>query len=138
MNLLAGIAIAFIIAFNPITIVQISNFYVDGTLCLSLFLILYACFSIGEDSNEDKELLKENFFILASSIIWCINAKFTGLAFAGIFCCAFYFYWLYKSYKEDKANFRKKFITYTCFFIVYEEYNRLWKSIIPTIWKKSR
>lgn len=117
LHWLAAIAIAGIIAFNPITIVQIGNFYVDAALMMSLFLILYTCFSIVEE-KEDKELEKENLFILASSIIWCINAKFTGLGFAGIFCCVFYFYWLYKSYKKGKETFKKDFIKYTIFYIV--------------------
>lgn len=113
---LASIVIAGLIAFNAITIVQIGNYYVDGALMMSLFLILYSCFVIGQE--EDKELRKETFFVLAASIIWCINAKFTGLAFSGLFCFAFYIYWLYKSYKKGKDIFKKDFIKYTVFYII--------------------
>lgn len=116
MNIIAAIAIAGVIAFNAITIVQIGNYYVDGALMLSLFLILYSCFVISYE--EDKDLRKETFFVLAASIIWCINAKFTGLAFSGIFCCAFYIYWLYKSYKKGKEIFKQDLIKYTVFYII--------------------
>lgn len=113
--LLSGI-IAGLMVFNTITIVQIGNYYVDATLMMSLFLILYACFVISYE--EDSDLRKETFFVLAASIIWCINAKFTGLGFSGIFCCAFYFYWLYKSYKKGKDVFKKDLKQYTIFYIV--------------------
>lgn len=116
MHWLASVVIAGLIAFNAITIVQIGNYYVDGALMMSLFLILYSCFVIGQE--EDKKLRKETFFVLAASIIWCINAKFTGLAFSGLFCFAFYIYWLYKSYKKGKEVFKKDCVKYTLFYIV--------------------
>lgn len=116
MNLLIAVAISVVIAFNAITVVQICNYYVDAVLILSLFLILYSCFVIS--TEEEKEIRKEAFLILAGAIIWCINAKFTGLAFSGMFCLAFYIYWLYKSYKKGKETLKKDFITYTVFYII--------------------
>lgn len=115
-HFLAALGIALVVAFNPITIVQIGNYYVDATLMMSLFLILYSCFVICEEN--DHNLRKEALLILACSIIWCINSKFTGLAFAGIFCCVFYFYWLYKSYKAGRDIFIKDLKTYTIFYVI--------------------
>lgn len=113
INILISLLLSFIIVANPITIVQSTNYYVDGVLMLSLFLIFYSCYklSIGEKN-------KEIFLILGSSILWCINAKFTGLAYAGLFCLAFYIYWLIKAFKKGKKYFWKEFKIYTLFYIV--------------------
>lgn len=149
MHWLGAFAISAVIAFNAITIVQICNYYVDAVLMLSLALILYSCFVIC--TKEDKDTKKETFLILASSIIWCINAKFTGLAFSGLFCLAFYIYWLYVSYKKGKEIFKKDLITYTLFysavviisirnnrfFIIHKKLYRPWTSIISVIWKRT-
>lgn len=149
MHWLIAFAISFIIAFNGITIVQICNYYVDAVLMLSLALILYSCFIIS--TNEDKNTRKETFIILASSIIWCINAKFTGLAFSGLFCLAFYIYWLYISYKKGKEVLKKDLITYTIFytivviisirnnwiFFIHKELFRPWTSTVSIIWKRT-
>ncbi len=116
MHWVFAIAISIVISFNAITVVQIFNYYVDAVLMLSLFLILYACFVIS--TEEEKNIKKEAFLVLAGAIIWCINAKFTGLAFSGMFCLAFYIYWLYKSYKKGKETFKKDIKTYTIFYII--------------------
>ena len=69
---------------------------------ISILLILYACIV---ESDKEKYNQKENLLVLASSILLCINIKFTGLAFAGIFCFAFYVYWLIRAYRQGKEEF---------------------------------
>lgn len=115
INLLASLAISILLPFNAITVVQIFNYYVDGALMISLLLILFICIveSLGEKENQ-----KENALILASSILLCINIKFTGLAFAGIFCLVFYIYWLIKAGRKGKEEFINQFKKYTIFYII--------------------
>lgn len=115
INLLASLAISILLPFNAITVVQIFNYYVDGALMISLLLILFICIieSIGEQENQ-----KESLLVLASSILLCINIKFTGLAFAGIFCLAFYIYWMIKAGIKGKEELIKQFKKYTIFYIV--------------------
>ena len=115
LNLLASLAISILLPFNAITVVQIFNYYVDGALMISILLILFACIV---ESIENKKLQKENLLILASSILLCINIKFTGLAFAGIFCLAFYIYWMIKFARQGKDEFIEQFKRYTIFYIV--------------------
>ena len=114
-GLLTSLAVSILLAFNAITIVQIFNYYVDGALMMSILLILYACIV---ESDKEKYHEKENLLVLASSILLCINIKFTGLAFAGIFCFAFYVYWLIRAYKQGKQEFIKVVKKYTMFYIV--------------------
>lgn len=114
-NLFTSLAIAGLLAFNAITIVQMFNYYVDGALMISILLIIFACIVESEEKQINP---KENLFILASSILLCINIKFTGLAFAGLYCFVFYIYWLVKAYRKGKEEFIKKFKKYTVFYIV--------------------
>lgn len=114
-NLYVSIIIPFLLAVNAITVVQIFNYYVDGALMISILLILYSCLV---ESDKEKYNQRENLLILASNIILCINIKFTGLAFAAMFCFVFYVYWLIKANKTGKEEFIKTLKTYTIFYIV--------------------
>ena len=116
MNLIYAIIIALITAINPISIAQSINYYIDGDLGLSLFIIIYALIAITDETF--KNIKFESFVILASSLILCINIKFTGLAFAGIFCFLFYIYWLYNSKKQGTKQFKKDIVVYTLFYAI--------------------
>lgn len=122
-----AIFIAFILAINPITITQMFTYYVDTTMAMSLFIIFIELISLT-NKNNIKESIKdkfynnnynfENYSVLAMSIAICANAKFTGLAYAGVFCLAFYIYWIIKDKKEKNENFKKNLIFNTIFFAV--------------------
>lgn len=114
-SLFTSLVIPFLLAFNAITVVQIFNYYVDGALMISILLVLYSCIV---ESDKEKYNEKENLLILASNIILCINIKFTGLAFAAMFCFAFYVYWLIRAYKQGKEEFIKITKKYTIFYII--------------------
>lgn len=114
-NLFTSLVIPVLLAVNAITVVQIFNYYVDGALMISILLILYSCIV---ESDKEKYDQKENLLILASNIILCINIKFTGLAFAAMFCLVFYVYWLIKSYRQGKEEFIKTLKKYTIFYII--------------------
>lgn len=116
LNTIISFILSALLAINPITLVQMGNYYVDASLGLMIFLILYCMIvQCDESDNVDK---KEIFLILACSIIWSINIKFTGLAYAGVFCAIFYFYLLYKKFRKGKKEFWKEFRLQTIFYVV--------------------
>lgn len=118
-NIFTSLIIPFLLVVNAITIVQIFNYYVDGALMISILLILYSCIVESiKDKYEGGYNQKENLLILACNIILCINIKFTGLAFAAIFCFVFYVYWLIKTYMKEKENFIKVVKKYTLFYMI--------------------
>lgn len=121
INRVWGIILALLIVVNPITVPQVFNYYIDGILGLSLFMILCSLIEITDikygthkDEENEKFDLKEHFIVLALAIIFIINLKFTGIVYAGIFCLLFYVYWLYKENKQ--GNFKQAIIKYTSFF----------------------
>ena len=118
-SLLASIIVSVLLVFNAITVVQIFNYYVDGALMISILMIIFSLIRECENNKEDKRTSqKENLIILACNIILCINIKFTGVAFAAVYCFAFYVYWLIKSYRTSKEEFKKQLKTYTIFYII--------------------
>lgn len=114
-NLLTSLVISILVPFNAITVVQIFNYYVDGALLITTLLIIY---SLIVQSTRTTENEKENLIILACNIILCINIKFTGVGFAGLFCLVLYIYWLIRAYKQGKEQFLKEFKKYTIFYII--------------------
>ena len=117
-NIIISIIVPLLLTINPITIVQMFNYYEDGLLGLSVFILIYSLIAIT-DKEYDKDELWSKFFILACSIIICINIKFTGLAFSGLFCLTFYIYWLVESYRnEERKEFLKKLKLLTIFYFV--------------------
>ncbi len=116
MNMIASLAISILLAVNPITLVQMGNYYIDASLGLMLYLIFYSMIVQCDDTIQiDK---KETLFIMASAIIWGINIKLTGIAFMAIFCAVGYVYLLYKKYKESKEAFLKELKIQTIFYVV--------------------
>ncbi len=111
INIIAGLIISFVATVNPITVTQVGTYYVDTTLAMGLFIIFIELLSITEKRDKEK------YLILAMAIIICSNAKFTGLAYAGVFCVAFYFYWLIKE-RKDKAELTKLFKENTIFYVI--------------------
>lgn len=116
LSLFKSLLIAIVMALNPIILVQLSNYYLDGVLALSLFIIILCC--LRQFEKISKEERKYNYLILAFSIIWCVNAKFTGLAFAGVFCLLYYLIKHIRNFIKDKDNFKKILIKDTIFYIV--------------------
>lgn len=112
---LKSLLIACILALNPISVTQIVNLYLDGVLTISLFIIIII--SIIKSLYE-TENTKENNLILAMAIIWCVNSKFTGLAFAAIFSFVLYLYRNIRNFIKDKELFKKNLIKETIYYIV--------------------
>lgn len=110
-----AIIISTLLAFNPIVCSQIFSYYVDATLGLSLFLIILFLIMIT-DKNYTGLTEIERYILLFCSIVLCINIKFTGLLFAGVFSIIFYIYWLIVAKKENKLT--DQFIKKSIFFAI--------------------
>jgi len=110
----ASTVIAFLAAVNPITITQCFTFYIDGLLMTSLFTIIILL--IGFSDGNYRLCKKLRTVALFSAIVICVNIKFTGLAYAGIFCLTFYILWLAAAFV--KKNFKQTFIKSTLFYVL--------------------
>lgn len=109
LGTLKSVFIAVILTVNPITINQMWTFYVDTTLLIGLFITLAELISITKKRRFEK------FFILFMALILCIESKFTGAAYAAIFCFAFFVYWLISDFKNKNW---KNIRFYTMFYII--------------------
>ncbi len=115
-NVFVGILVALLLVVNPITMVQVNTLYVDSILGLAIILVLY-CLNIQKNDYKDESKV-ETLMILASAILWSVNIKFTGLAYAGIFCGVSYLYNLWRKHKESKESFLKELKEQTIFYAV--------------------
>lgn len=112
LNVWKALLIGSIIALNPISLTQLTNYYLDGVLSICLFIIILIIMN--------KRVLKEkiHYLILALSIIWCCSVKFTGIAFAGVFCGLFYLYDIVYLFIKNKKEIKNYLIKETIFYIV--------------------
>ena len=109
-----AIIVGGLIVYNPLTVSQIFTLYVDNLLYTSLFGIIVMLFGITDKKYELDEKIK--YFSLFGLIVFCINIKFTGLAYAGIFCFLFYIIWLIRAIIDK--NFTYTFIKNTAFYMI--------------------
>lgn len=117
LGLIKSIIIAMVLVLNPVFLTQVGTYYVDTTLAMSLFISFIELLNItDETANKKNEKLLE-YLILSMSIIVCINTKFTGLAYEGLFCGAFYIFWLIRE-RKDRKKLKETFITNTIFYII--------------------
>jgi len=109
-----SVAISLLTVLNPIVIPQIFTLYIDGLLACSLFtVIILLCGFADREYSVDKNVRAVCLFC---AIVWCINIKFTGLAYAAIFCFSFYVLSLVRAYREKNlADTAKKL---TLFYVV--------------------
>lgn len=110
--------IAGVLALNPISLTQLTNLYLDGVLAISLFIIIIIEIikSLYKDNKTTE--YKENNLILAMAIIWCVNSKFTGLAYAAIFCIVLYLYRNIRNFIKDKNEFKNNLIKDTIYYVI--------------------
>lgn len=116
-NLLFSFLIAFFAVVNPISVVQMFNFYIDGIMGLCIYIILCTLIGLSDTAirqNEEYRVFeKESWLVLATCLLICINLKFTGLVYSAIFCFAFFMLWIYRAYKELELKQRlKQYIVY--------------------------
>ena len=107
--------VSILLVVNPIICAQMFSYYVDGIMGLYIYAIILFLIMIT-DKKFDYIGDTEKWLLLASSIIICMNIKFTGLLFSGIFSILFYLLWLYKSWKNNE--FKKNIIKLTSRFAI--------------------
>jgi hypothetical protein len=94
---LLSLIFAFLIAFNPVSIYQSLNFYVDGLVSSSIVLLIGLMISIY------REVTLIKIFGLGSIIILGLNIKFTGSAYITVFSITL-FMGLWLSKKKIKTT----------------------------------
>lgn len=112
LNTWKSILLSILMALNPISLTQLTNYYLDGVLSICLFMIILIIM------NREKLKEKVYYLILALLIIWCCSVKFTGLAFAGVFCGMFYLYNIVYLFIKDKKEIKNYLIKETIFYVV--------------------
>lgn len=98
-NFVCSMLIALLTAINPIILVQTFTYYNDGFLgnLLILLVFLMMLFNIKKSILTEKEL----YICICSTLLLLINTKFTGFAYAGIFCLFYYLIYLYNKFKKN-------------------------------------
>lgn len=109
-----GIIVGLLVVYNPLTISQVFTLYVDNLLYTCLISIIVILFGISDKKYELDEKIK--YFALFALVVFCVNIKFTGLAYAGVFCLLFYIIWLV--YAIIKKDFLNVFIRNTIFYVI--------------------
>lgn len=101
-NFVLSLIIAILAAVNPIILVQTFTYYNDGFLG-NLLILLVALMILF---NEKKKILskEELYACICLVLILLINTKFTGFAYAGIFCLAYYLVYLYNKFKTKNLK----------------------------------
>ena len=100
LKVLPAIVISLLIALNPVIVAQIPVYYVDCLLGNCLYILILWLIIYFDESFKLKKGVYSLFFIVLLTIL--INLKFTGLAFAGIYCMIYFLYLLYKSFKRKQ------------------------------------
>ena len=117
-NIFFSFIISFLLAINPVSTTQAFSNYVDGAMGLLIYIIIISLINLSAyiEKEEDKKDTKKNWLILAMAIIICINLKFTGLVYAGMFCISFFLLWLYRAYKN--GCLMKKMRNYLIYYLI--------------------
>lgn len=109
-----AIIVGILLVYNPLTVSQIFTLYVDNLLYTTLMGIIVMLIAISDKKYDLSEYIK--YFALGMLIVFCVNIKFTGLAYAGVFCLLFYIIWIIHSIINK--DFKRTFIKNTVFYIV--------------------
>lgn len=105
---------ALITALNPISIPQMFTFYNDGLLASALFCVIVLLVGFADDEYTlDKEVRAVMLFCV---LVFLINIKFTGLAYAGFFCLSFFILRMIRA--VIKKEFRRVFPKAAAFYVV--------------------
>lgn len=106
--------ISLITVLNPIVLVQIFTYYVDGIMGILFLMEILLLFMVKPTEKTNKVL----WMCLISICTIFTNIKYTGLLCSGVIAATFYFYWLIKYRKNTDYKSIFKRIT-ICFTIVF-------------------
>lgn len=101
-NFVLSLVASLITAFNPIILVQSFTYYNDGFMGSLLILLVSLMILFNDDKKifDDSEL----YLSICSILMIIINVKFTGFAYAGIFCLFYYLIYVYDKYKNKSLK----------------------------------
>lgn len=88
--------ISLVAVLNPIVLVQIFTYYVDGIMGILFLMEILLLFLVNPTEKTNKIL----WMCLISICTIFTNIKYTGLLCSGVIAATFYFYWLIK-YRKD-------------------------------------
>lgn len=108
-----SLLIAAVLSLSPVTTSQLFTFYVDNLLFTSLYGVIICLIWISDQVDMHDRLYV--FTGLSCFIIICTNVKFTGFAYAAMFCFAFYVVWLITACRKRK--FKAVFAQTTIYFV---------------------
>lgn len=99
-DLLKSVIFGLVLAFNPISIVQIVSYYVDGFVFSMCYVLLIGLMQLINEKNISKYTLA----IIFSSMSILSNVKFTGLVLGGLLCIFYYLLFCFFDYQEKNTN----------------------------------
>lgn len=111
--------------FNPIAIAQGGTFYNDAFLWNLLFITTIACLYLT--LSQEKLFEKKTWALIFLCIGLGVNIKFSAVIYFAMICGIFYFYWLYKTYKQNSKeknfeeffNILKKLTAFYCVTLIF-------------------
>ena len=89
--------VTFAVVLNPVSVVQMLTYYVDGFLFSLLYLLILGLIKLL-DEREDKISV---WCLIYSSMLLLSNVKFTGLFYGGVYCAAFFCIYLSVNCKKS-------------------------------------
>lgn len=115
VNIILSVIFSFVVAVNPISLIQSTSYYVDGIFANTLFFIILMLLKLTNEDEDNKLYL---YWLVVLTVV-CINIKFTSLLICTMFIGAFIIYWLYVSIREKKfgVTLKKWFIYFACIYI---------------------
>lgn len=103
-----SILLSVLIAFNPVFISQFMTYYNDAILGNCIIILIFILTMIIDKDYESRKI--NNFILLGMTLVILINIKFTGFAYAGIYCLFYYIYTILNK-EERKRNLKMFTIT---------------------------
>ncbi|MDD4718572.1 MAG: hypothetical protein PHY00_01995 [Bacilli bacterium] len=88
-GLFKSLVFSTLVCLTPLFVMQLFTNYIDMLIGIYLFLLIFSLIIMYLD---DDELFLNKIIIYVIAMILLINLKFTGFAFAGIYCLGFYIY----------------------------------------------
>ncbi|MCD8317280.1 MAG: hypothetical protein LUB61_07780, partial [Eggerthellaceae bacterium] len=82
-----SILIALLLVVNPITLVQLTTFYCDAYLMMSLAALIVGLIMLADTAEGKRRAII--LVLIVSAFACCAGTKYTGLAYAGVIIIAF-------------------------------------------------
>lgn len=91
------IVVGLIAVLNPITIAQSQSYYNDGAMQMLIFITMVALIEWTFDRK-----CRYGKTLIFCTINLALNIKFSGIIFMGIYCGAFFIWWVLRDYRVNK------------------------------------